>query len=941
MTGKSGAEPRIPAGRGRLIWLPIPLFVVTMAVLWVENSPAAYESQAVLALCNALFSTMAATLVAVLVARSFLARGAPELLLFGCGVLLWGAAGTLGSAFLAQGGNVSSSIHNILACLSAFCQLAGALLALKPRMFIRAGWLPLAAAYVGALGAVLAVTLLVLHGWAPIFFVQGQGGTPVRQVVLMAAILMFAGAAALLREYDRHAPTAFAKWYVPALLLIATGLFGFILQSVLGSALNWTARAAQMLGGAYMLVAAFEPLRDSRGQELSLAMDETARGSDFLATLRQQTPLGFVLRYTLPLVAIAASMGFRLVLEAWSGPGLPTYITFYPAVMAVALLAGFGPGLLAAVAAALAVQYWLLVPVGQFTAASTIDRLGVVIFLGMGLFMCLIAEIYRRNRDKVAAYAREAAVHESERLLHFHMDNSPMAVIEWDKDFIITRWTGRAEQIFGWSAAETIGKSLTELNMVFEEDYPIVSNTVAQLTSGKTGQVVATNRNYTKSGDIRYCTWYNSVLADAQGRIRSVLSRVIDITALKQAEQERQKYVSLADHSSEFIGMCDMNLTPFYVNNAALRLVGLDSPEAAFKVSVTDFFFPEDRRYIRDEFFPEVLKNGWGEIEIRFRHFKTGAPIWMIYSVFYIRDSEGQPVGLATVSRDITQRKLVEEALQKAHNELEQRVRERTEELAHALHTVQIETAERIEAVEALRKQEQMLIHQSRQAAMGEMIGNIAHQWRQPLNNLGLEIQQLLLCYDLNKFDREFLAKGVENSMELIQHMSRTIDDFRNYFKPDKEKAEFHVFETICNTMSLLEGCFNHPKIAVEIVAQEKPAIYGFQNEFAQVILNILVNARDALLERNVANPRVTITLGNENGRTVVTIADNAGGIPEGIIDKIFEPYFTTKGPQLGTGVGLFMSKTIIENNMGGRLTARNGAEGAEFRIEVDNGNRM
>lgn len=656
---------------------------------------------------------------------------------------------------------------------------------------------------------------------------------------------------------------------------------------------------------------------------------------------RIPAPAGVVLRYALALVAIAASMGIRLASEAWCGPGLPTYITFYPAVMAVALLAGFGPGLLATVAAGLVVQYWLLPPVGQFAVASTVDRLGMVIFLGMGLFMCLIAEIYRSNRDKVAAYAREAAVHESERLLRFHMDNSPMAVLEWDKDCIITRWAGTAEQLFGWSAAETIGKSLTELNMVFEDDYPIVNNTMAQLTDGTTGQVIATNRNYTKSGDVRYCTWYNSVLADSQGRVRSILSKVIDITALKQAEQERQKYVSLADHSSEFIGMCDMNLRPFYVNKAALRLVGLDSPEEAFKVRVPDFFFPEDQRYITDEFFPGVLKNGQGEVEIRFRHFKTGAPIWMIYTVFHIRDNEGQPVGLATVSRDITQRKLVEDALQRAHDELEQRVRERTEELANALHAVQVETAERIEAVEALREQEQMLIQQSRQAAMGEMIGNIAHQWRQPLNNLGLEIQQLLLCYDLGEFDRESLAKGVGNSMELIQHMSRTIDDFRNYFKPDKEKEEFQVVEVINNTMSLLEGCFNHPKIDVEIVAKEKPVIYGYRNEFAQVIFNILVNARDALVDRRVTDPRVTITLSNGHGRAAVTVADNAGGISEEIIGKIFDPYFTTKGPQSGTGVGLFMSKTIIENNMGGRLTVRNCGDGAEFRIEVDNGTQV
>jgi signal transduction histidine kinase len=237
--------------------------------------------------------------------------------------------------------------------------------------------------------------------------------------------------------------------------------------------------------------------------------------------------------------------------------------------------------------------------------------------------------------------------------------------------------------------------------------------------------------------------------------------------------------------------------------------------------------------------------------------------------------------------------------------------------------------------VNELRQKDQLLIQQNRQAAMGEMIGNIAHQWRQPLNTLGLTIQQLLLLYDLGEFSRELLAQNVGSSMELIQHMSRTIDDFRNYFRPDKEKTEFKVHETIVNTLSLMEGCFQSPQIRIEVVAKNDSSIYGLQNEFAQVLLNILTNARDALIERKIDDPGVMITICREGGSTVVTVADNAGGIPEEILGKIFDPYFTTKGPQSGTGVGLFMSKTIIEKNMGGRLSALNIANGAEFRIEV------
>jgi signal transduction histidine kinase len=279
-------------------------------------------------------------------------------------------------------------------------------------------------------------------------------------------------------------------------------------------------------------------------------------------------------------------------------------------------------------------------------------------------------------------------------------------------------------------------------------------------------------------------------------------------------------------------------------------------------------------------------------------------------------------------------------ALVHASELLQQRAKERDEaenQLSNAIGLLQRETIERIQATEALLEGERMLIQQSRQAAMGEMISNIAHQWRQPLNSLGLKIQRLLLFYDLGEFNRELLENDVSKSMELIHHMSKTIEDFRNYFRPDKEKVEFKVREAIVNTLSLVEDSLKNQHIGNEFVSKDDPVIYGFLNEFEQALLNILINAKDALIEREIDDPRVTIMLYSEGDCAVITVADNAGGISEEIIDKIFDPYFTTKGPQQGTGVGLFMSKATIEKNMRGRLSVRNIADGAEFRIEVQN----
>jgi signal transduction histidine kinase len=240
-----------------------------------------------------------------------------------------------------------------------------------------------------------------------------------------------------------------------------------------------------------------------------------------------------------------------------------------------------------------------------------------------------------------------------------------------------------------------------------------------------------------------------------------------------------------------------------------------------------------------------------------------------------------------------------------------------------------------VQAVDDLRRKDRMLIMQDRLAVMGEMINYIAHQWRQPLNTLGLIIQQLPLFYKSGEISEEMLEDYVGNSMELIQHMSQTIEDFRNFFKPDKEKVAFSVNQVIARTLALIEESFKDQKIGIALQTEGDPMANGYPNEYAQVLLNILMNARDELVGHNVDDALISIHAFGEGGGSVVTITDNAGGIADEIIDSLFDPYFTTKEPDKGTGIGLFMSKTIIEKNMGGRLTVRNTGSGAEFRIEV------
>ena len=200
---------------------------------------------------------------------------------------------------------------------------------------------------------------------------------------------------------------------------------------------------------------------------------------------------------------------------------------------------------------------------------------------------------------------------------------------------------------------------------------------------------------------------------------------------------------------------------------------------------------------------------------------------------------------------------------------------------------------------------------------------------------MGLKIQEIGLATKLGAFSEEMLRANVAKAMEILIHLSKTIDDLRTLSTPDKKKVLFNVAQVIAKTMSLIGENLKDQGIPVETSVENDLQIEGYPNEYLQVLLNILMNSRDAILERAIPDPHITLRAFAENGRTEVIITDNAGGIAENIIDKIFDPYFTTKELGKGTGVGLFMAKTIIEKNMGGSLAVRNTGDGVEFRISV------
>jgi signal transduction histidine kinase len=234
-------------------------------------------------------------------------------------------------------------------------------------------------------------------------------------------------------------------------------------------------------------------------------------------------------------------------------------------------------------------------------------------------------------------------------------------------------------------------------------------------------------------------------------------------------------------------------------------------------------------------------------------------------------------------------------------------------------------------------QQERLLQQQAKMASMGEMIGNIAHQWRQPLNALSSLNVLLGLKYRMRGLSDDDMLQFKSKSNLIIQNMSKTIDDFKDFFSPNKDKERFCIRDAINETIIFIDNSYMEYHIELINRVNKNIEIIGYKNELEQVFLNILNNAKDAIKENrnNILKPRVIIDVIELEDIIKIEIADNGGGIKQDIIDRVFEPYFSTKFESNGTGIGLYMSKMIIEESMGGILSLDNRDDGVVVIIEL------
>lgn len=364
-----------------------------------------------------------------------------------------------------------------------------------------------------------------------------------------------------------------------------------------------------------------------------------------------------------------------------------------------------------------------------------------------------------------------------------------------------------------------------------------------------------------------------------------VVGLVKDLSVRKQRDNILSYYDKALDKSSSFLAFVDSNYVYQFVNTYYSKVFN-KTKEEIIGSNLSDILGDEYFFNVVKEKFDFALKGNSVQYDTSFKIEGKERFLQANYEPYYSIDKK--IIGVVISVFDLTKYKLYEQ--------------------------------EKI-------KQEKLLIQQSKMAAMGEMLENIAHQWRQPLSVISTCTSGIMLQRDFDSLTDEILDESLKNIMNTTSYLSNTIDDFKNFFERDKQKIDFNVNDLINKTLSLVEMSFSSNDIALVKDFKEEIVIHNYKNELMQVVLNIINNAKDAiLLAINDCEKikLIKVSIFKEREYLKIQIHDNAGGIPKDIKDKIFEPYFTTKHQSQGTGIGLFMTQEIITKHMQGDIKVEN-----------------
>jgi PAS domain S-box-containing protein len=480
------------------------------------------------------------------------------------------------------------------------------------------------------------------------------------------------------------------------------------------------------------------------------------------------------------------------------------------------------------------------------------------------------------------------------RLLASIVESSNDAIISKSLEGIIQSWNAAAERLFGFTAKEATGRHISLVippERISEED-----QIIASLKAGRRIEHYETVR-VRKDGQPIDVSLTISPIRDDKGNVIGASKIVRDVTERKRVERDRETFVTVIENSTDFIGMCDLNGIPFFINRAGLDMIGLESIEEARGTSVQEFFFPEDQQRMMNEFFPGVLRDGHGAVEVRFRNFKTGEPHWMAYKVLTLTDSADQPIGFATVSQDITERKRLEDNLRVLANDLSENDRRKNEFLA-----------------------------------------TLAHELRNPLAPMS-NMLEVLKRADGNA---EILKPAHETIERQLGQMVRLVDDLLDWNRITHDRLELRrgevefssVIQQAVEVARPLIDAANH-HLTVEL-PDEPIYLNADRTRLAQVFGNLLNNSS----KYTKAGGTISLSAKRNDDEVVVTVKDNGAGIPADKLDSIFDMFMqvdrTSERSQGGLGIGLTLVKRLVVMH-GGTIEPRSAGEGmgSEFVVRL------
>lgn len=446
--------------------------------------------------------------------------------------------------------------------------------------------------------------------------------------------------------------------------------------------------------------------------------------------------------------------------------------------------------------------------------------------------------------------------------------------------------------------------------LIHKDDKERVLHTMEEHFLGKREHFVSEYRLRTKLGRYRWALARGKLFKDENGNPERLLMMTMPIVERKRMEKalEDTHKLTKGGHIVLLRWANDDALTLTFAS-ASIKRFGY-TPDDVLQSAITygDILHPEDKQNVRQSLY-EAIDLGKDALSLSYRILtKSGEARWVFSHAIFLRDDFGKVTDLYGYIYDIT-------AIKASEQELSRRVKEE---------------------VDKNREKEKILIQQSKLAAMGEMLGAIAHQWRQPLNHISLLLHFVRDMFLANKLDANSMRQYTDEAKAQIEYMSQTIDDFRNFYQPSKDKVHFELKTALEGAAQIVKHQFSHHNISLHVKG-DVCEILGYENEFKQVVLNILSNAKDAILlksQKEEMRGEVILTCKAEENGITVTICNNGGKISNEVMERMFEPYFTTKFETQGTGIGLYMCKTIIETNMQGRIKAHNTEDGACFILQ-------